>query len=124
MSAHTAKKASFAIICAALLLNAILWFAAWKGFPDDEQGSGGAMTYIIRYSVLTGADFYGTKQDVVFIPLLGFLLLALNAVLSFFMLRKEIILALLFAFFGAAAQIMLLVGLAALIRFNFNNPIF
>ena len=124
MSAHTVKITSFAIICGALLLNAVLWLAAWKGFPDDGQSSGSAMTYVIRYSVLTGADFYGTKQEVFFIPLLGLLLLVINAALSFFVLRKERILALLFVFSGAALQIMLLVGLAALIHFNFNSSIF
>ncbi len=98
-------------VCAAAA-NAALWAVVWFGFPPL------ATTYVIRYSVLSGADIIGTRADIFIVPLAGLVILIMNAVIAFLMKKREPLISYALIFSSALIQFFLTVALIGLLTVN------
>ncbi len=98
-------------VCAAVV-NAALWVVVWFGFPPL------ATTYVIRYSVLSGADIIGTRADIFIVPFVGLVALVMNAAIAFLMKKREPLISYAFIFSSALIQFFLTVALVGLLIVN------
>ena len=70
------RKLAGVVLGAGVILNAVLWGLVWLIFPKDLPAA------ILHYNVDIGIDFVGEGSQIIMLPLMGTMLLAVNAVLG------------------------------------------
>src|SRR3989344_1924974 len=79
----------FSILISAAL-NALLWLIIWFKFPPSD------VPYAIRYSILSGADIFGTQKTLLLLSVLGSAILIMNTLIAFSLRGKEVFLSYIF----------------------------
>ena len=108
------------IIFISAALNALLWIILWNKFPPSD------VPYAIRYSILSGADIFGTKSNLLefptnnlwILPLTGLTIIILNTAIAFLLRKKELFLSYIFLALSFIVQLFLFVALFGLLKFN------
>ena len=96
----------------AAVLNILLWLIIWFKFPPSD------IPYAIRYSILSGADIFGTQNTLLVLPTLGSAMLIINGLLAFLLRKKEVFLSYVFLVMSVIVQLFLLIALFGLLKFN------
>lgn len=94
------------------VFNALLWFIAWFKFPPSD------IPYAIRYSILSGADIFGTQNTLLLLPTLGSAILVINGLLAFSLRKKEVFLSYILLAMSIIVQFFLFIALLGLLKFN------
>lgn len=95
-----------------LFLNALSWLIIWKMFPLS------AVPYAVHYSVLSGADIFGTTNTLFVLPFLGAIITGINMIIALLLRKKEVFLSYIFLVMSFIIQVLLFIAIAALLRFN------
>ena len=106
------KGYKWSILGSAVAINAVTWLACAFFFPQD------APTAILHYNVETGIDFIDKGFRIFTIPGAGIALLALNALVGLLLVRSQPRVAWLVWSVTPLIQLILLLSVFVLIRFN------
>lgn len=77
------KSASSLIIGASIALNAFLWIVVLATFPKDSPNA------VLHYTAGVGIDFIGEGWQIIMLPGMGLLLIAVNVFLARFVERAS-----------------------------------
>lgn len=94
------------------LCNLASWLWLYFGIPEAN------FPFIIKYTIGSPSDFWGTRLDLFLVPALGLIILAANAIVSYGVYRKQNRLSLIIAGAALFCQILVLLYTFATVYVN------
>lgn len=106
------QKLLVGLVLLGAALNAGLWYAAMKIFPQDDPAA------VLHYSIDVGIDFIGEGKQIIALPLIGSLILIMNTVVGLALARADLRTSWILWSISPIAQIILAAAFYLLWRIN------
>ncbi|KKU10455.1 MAG: hypothetical protein UX65_C0014G0009 [Parcubacteria group bacterium GW2011_GWB1_46_8] len=77
------KKVLYIVLAVAAVLNLSGWLLLYFGIPEAN------FPFIIKYTIGSPSDFWGTRFDLFLVPLLGLIILFVNGIVGYSIYSKH-----------------------------------